>query len=41
MESTSQKTPVILIVKLPVQSASIEKATAALLADVHGAWNEK
>jgi len=40
MESTSQKTPVILFVKVPVKSVSIEKAKAALLADVHGAWNE-
>jgi len=40
MESTSEKTPVILFVKVPVKSASIEKAKAALLADVHGAWNE-
>lgn len=40
MESTSQKTLATLFVKVPVKSASIEKAKAALLADVHGAWKE-
>ena len=41
MKSTSEKTAVILFVKVSVKSTSVEQAQAALLADVHGAWNEQ
>lgn len=40
MESMNQQNVVTLFVKVAVKQNSIAKAKKALLADVHGAWNE-